>query len=146
MTPAETFRYFMPEDPPIEGCWTWRGNQNTLGYGMIDCSTGGRRHFRANRISYEIFVGPIPDGHVIRHTCDNPPCVQPDHLVPGTPLDNSRDMTSRRRQRSKLAEEQVLEIRALYAAGTSKPELGRRFAVATVTIDAIVRRRNWKHL
>ncbi len=76
-------------------CWEWTGNRTLDGYGV--CSAGGHRAQTASRIAYELTHGAIPDGLVIMHQCDNPPCVNPSHLRAGTDLDNSRDMMSKGR-------------------------------------------------
>lgn len=73
-------------------CWKWTGAINQAGYGAF-----GNNH--AHRTSYEITYGPIPDGLFILHKCDNPPCVNPNHLFVGTHQDNMRDMISKGRAR-----------------------------------------------
>ena len=60
-------------------CWLWTGAKNKQGYGTIECN--GTR--AAHRIGYELTYGPIPEGMIVLHTCDNPPCVRPDHLRVG---------------------------------------------------------------
>lgn len=72
------------------GCWEWRGARNGHGYGLLNKD-------RAHRLMWEARNGPIPDGLVIRHRCDNPPCLRPDHLEVGTKKQNSRDMVERGR-------------------------------------------------
>lgn len=83
------------------GCWEWngkrRGRTPETSYGIFSAKRLGFVDARAHRVMYEHFVGPIPDGMILRHSCDNPPCVNPEHLVPGTFADNSRDMVERRR-------------------------------------------------
>lgn len=79
------------------GCWEWHGTKNEHGYGLVNLHRAGLHQARAHRLMYERFVGPIPDGLMIRHKCDNPPCVNPDHLVPGTQQDNMNDMVARGR-------------------------------------------------
>lgn len=79
------------------GCWEWKGHRDDAGYGTFQASRLGFESTRAHRVMYEHFVGPIPDGLLVRHTCDNPPCVNPDHLIPGTALDNALDMIERGR-------------------------------------------------
>jgi len=80
----------------ITGCWEWKRATNNIGYGMFRIKQGLMR--TAHRVSYELFNGPIPNGMVVCHTCDNPKCVNPDHLWVGTMLDNIRDMDSKGRR------------------------------------------------
>lgn len=64
-------------------CWFWLGSMNRDGYGMIGVTTDkGRKTRLAHRVSYETFVGPIPDGKVLDHLCRNRACIRPDHLEP----------------------------------------------------------------
>lgn len=79
------------------GCWEWSGKRNDSGYGIVNALRHGLDGARAHRVMFELHVGPIPDGAEIRHKCDNPPCVNPDHLEPGTHLLNMADMTDRGR-------------------------------------------------
>lgn len=83
------------------GCWLWTGSRSRADYGQIGVGsrTTGRGNKGAHRVSYELFKGPIPDGHDVCHRCDNPPCVNPDHLFVGTRQDNMIDMVSKDRQR-----------------------------------------------
>lgn len=80
-----------------DGCWLWTGNRHPKGYGYI--SEGGRAgsDLRAHRVAWELTYGPIPAGLWVRHKCDTPPCVRPDHLELGTAAENSRDMVERGR-------------------------------------------------
>lgn len=75
-------------------CWEWGGSRDGHGYGTV--SVVDRNPF-VHRFSYETFVGPIPDGHVICHRCDNPPCMNPAHLFIGTQADNVADMVNKGR-------------------------------------------------
>jgi hypothetical protein len=85
-----------------DGCWEWQGAPSKHGgYGTF--TVGGSRfntfqRERAHRVSYQIHFGPISSGLKILHRCDNPLCVRPDHLFPGTQGDNIRDMWAKGRQ------------------------------------------------
>jgi|1185.fasta_scaffold02358_2 hypothetical protein len=76
------------------GCWNWQGTRRRKGYGQISAEG---RVVSTHRLAYRLAHGEIPDGMVVRHRCDNPPCINPDHLEVGTHADNSRDMVERGR-------------------------------------------------
>lgn len=81
-------------------CWLWTGTRNLQGYGT---TTHRSLPIGAHRLAYELTHGfTIPAGMIVMHTCDNPPCVNPDHLRLGTQRDNVRDMTARGRSRTHL--------------------------------------------
>jgi hypothetical protein len=80
-----------------DDCWLWMGSRNALRYGYGVYGKGGKY---AHRLSWEIHHGrPIPPGMNILHRCDNPPCVNPDHLFLGTQADNVVDMVRKGRAR-----------------------------------------------
>ena len=148
-----TFRRFtpkvmMPTTP--DGCMEWTGAKSDDGYGFF---YKNGKMVRAHRVSYEHFVGPIPDGHVVRHKCDTPSCVRPDHLETGTKKDNARDCITRGRNKptldaglkgakcpwAKLTEAQVHEIRSLYADGNiSQRKLAQKYGVCQQTVSLLI--------
>lgn len=89
-------------------CLIWTGCKQSEGYGKV---TVRGKQWRTHRLAYADAWGPIPDGMVVRHRCDNPSCVNPAHLEIGTNADNAKDKAVRRRARVKLSEEQVRAIR-----------------------------------
>lgn len=112
-----------------DDCWPWLGGCDRDGYGML-----GKK--RAHRVSYTLECGPIGPGLLIRHRCDNPPCVNPRHLLVGTQKDNSRDAVERRRIRqpwgetagaSKLTDAECADIRRRFAAGESASSIHRSY-------------------
>jgi hypothetical protein len=143
--------------PDAKGCWQWDGalkDQKT--YGRVTWTgSGGRRVVGAHQLSFTAFVGPVPRGHVVRHTCHNPRCVNPDHLVVGTQRDNIRDAKERGTLRlghvmkgedsphSKLTADQVREIRA---DTRSQVTIASAYGISQSTISAIRLRRKWKHI
>lgn len=78
------------------GCWEWQGARSASGYGWIKLSNP-RRYVVVHRLAWSEVHGPIPDGLMILHSCDNPPCVNPDHLSLGTHADNMLDRQVRGR-------------------------------------------------
>ena len=111
---------------------------------------------QAHRLAYESWVGPIPEGHIVRHKCDNPPCINPDHLETGTHSDNALDREARCRGRdqkgessnsSKLTEQAVLDIRMEYATGqTTYVRLAEFYGVTPPTIRYAVAGKTWRHI
>jgi len=79
-------------DGTQSGCWAWDGAKNggrRGGYGNVKHDG---RWYKSHILSYILFVGPIPDGYVLLHSCDYPPCCNPGHLKPGTRSENTQDM------------------------------------------------------
>lgn len=115
------------------GCWEWQGGINHNGYGLVTFRTV---KYLAHRFAYTLWAGPIPADTLLRHSCDNPPCINPEHLSPGTHQSNTYDAISRRRFANgtraggaKLSDEQVEAIRTRYAAGETSKALGLEYGV-----------------
>lgn len=140
--------------------WQWLGSKDKDGYGQFSVGVRGERKMKkAHRVSYELFNGPIPDGALVLHACDDPGCVNPKCLHLGTVALNAQESVDRGRwatnfkkypgssnNKAKLTEAQVLEIRALAAGGKSRKEIGEMYGVSAVSISYIVLRRTWTHL
>lgn len=78
------------------GCWEWQGSRDRDGYGRVQRSAFGVCWFeKTHRLSYEFYVGEIPCGLHVLHRCDNPPCINPEHLYCGTHQENMRDRSKR---------------------------------------------------
>jgi len=131
-------------------CWEWTGFKHK-GYGRFSV---GVRRLRSHRVAWELTHGPIPDGMLVLHTCDNPGCVNPDHLFLGTQADNMADMVSKGRQpfvkvlgegvgTSKLAEDQVRSIRS---DPRSQRAIARDYGVSQTAISEIKNRKRWRHI
>jgi hypothetical protein len=139
----------------------WMGSMQTNGYGRFAYGTkqgGDRAQEPAHRVSYRMYVGAIPDKMFVCHRCDNPVCVNPDHLFVGTQFDNMRDNHWSRRNPelvsrgsknglSVLNEAVVKEIRRLHATtGAGCAELAKMFGVSKSTTSCILLRKTWGHV
>ena len=139
-------------------CWMWRGARNkSHGYGMIWNNTAGPagRSMLAHRAVYEDVYGPVPDGLLVCHHCDNPMCVNPGHLFLGTYQDNYNDMKAKGRNRhnlqrgdthhlAKLTQSLALEVRYLYwNENRNMSEIARWYGVSTTAIVQVIKRISW---
>ncbi len=132
-------------------CWPWRGAKHPFGYGIV--LLGGRRYL-AHRVSLAL-AGRIRDGLALHH-CDNPPCVNPDHLYEGTPAQNMRDKVARGRARgmprggghpsARLTQSQVVAMRAAYAAGEAIRDIASRVGISKKTAQDAIYGRTWRHI
>lgn len=92
---------------PISNCWEWQGSKRN-GYGRVIVGSrkdGTRKTTSAHRLSYQIYKGEIPDGYFVCHKCDNPCCINPNHLFLGTRQDNVNDRENKHRNIVKVGEE-----------------------------------------
>ncbi len=123
------------------GCWEWMGQKNGYGYGLI---WRDGKPVRAHRVMYELHAGkPLGADEVVCHRCDNPKCINPDHLFVGTRADNNADMRAKRRHKfseahwnAKLTASDVAEIRN---SGELQHVLAAKFGVSQPTIGRIMR-------
>lgn len=125
-----------------DGCWIWTGaTLSAGGYGSIRVD---KKSTRAHRLAYELTRGPIPPNTLLRHTCDNPKCVNPDHLLLGTHRENTKDAIERGQHQvgersvlSILSTEAVTTIRAAISAGVPGRYLAKQFGVSESLISKI---------
>lgn len=131
------------------GCVEWNGPCDKDGYGKF---TKKGWPGRAHRAAYIASKGPIPVGALVRHTCDNPPCIYPDHLRLGDELDNATDRvqrgrfdrTSPRYNRVRLSMKEARDIRAKHDAGALQRALAQEYGVGRDQISRVVNNLNWK--
>jgi hypothetical protein len=141
---AERFWALVERGP---GCWRWLGYSDPQGYGFIWLPSCRRR---AHRAAWEFAQGPIPRGLCVCHRCDNPWCVNPEHLFLGTRAENNADMRSKGRQArgrkvplAKLDEWSVRLIRAMARLGWSNADLAREFKVSGTTVCHVLQGKVW---
>ncbi len=149
-TLAERFESFVMRELN-SGCWLWTGFCNSEGYGHIGVAASLPR--KAHRVSYEMHIGPIPVGALVRHKCDTPSCVNPAHLVLGTDADNMADRDTRHRTalgerngKSKLTTPQARAIKVRLGSGYSDTAIAEIYGVHSATVHAIRHGRTWKHV
>lgn len=134
-------------------CWPWTGwffARNP--YGGF---TYGGKTYRAHRLAYTLTNGPVPSDKVVLHTCDNPACCNPAHLVVGTYRENTQDMLHKKRHitpcgerhpHAKLTDDDVRRIRELAGNGLTHRAIADMFGVAQAQIWRVVRGKSWKHV
>lgn len=133
---------------PMSGCFLWTGFVNRQGYGRIRWQ--GRNEL-VHRLSYELSTGVHPGAKFVCHKCDNPSCLNPDHLFLGTAKDNNKDRASKGRNmkgywggahpRAILTDAQVVQIRIEYVKHSrdhGTPALARKHGVTQQTVWEIV--------
>lgn len=140
---------FWPNVQKSEGCWEWQGVRLHHGYGALQFRGKLRK---AHRLSWELHNGPIPEGLIVCHHCDNPPCVRPDHLFLGTSKDNADDKGCKGRQRAgigerngsaRLTEGDVLRAVVLRFAGWTYSRIGDHLGVTMSSAHRICVGQAW---
>lgn len=133
--------------PHLGKCWEWIGSISVWGYGQF-----ATKRLKAHRVSWQLTYGEIPNKLHVLHKCDNPLCVNPDHLFLGTQTDNMNDKVAKDRQLKgeesnlhKLTSQQVNEIRQRYlSGGISQSQLAREYGMTQQGISKIITRITWK--
>lgn len=136
-------------------CWPWTGSKNENGYGTMFISVEYGRPERAHRVSWEIKNDRSASGLDICHSCDNPPCANPEHLFSGTALDNITDCIRKGRHsappvrfgiannQTKLTEDDVREIRRRLGAGEAGVAIARFFNIDKSNVSYIKLKKSW---
>ena len=134
------------------GCIPWTGPK-TSGRGYLGRGRAGEGSIFAHRVAYEYAYGPIPNGLVVCHRCDNPACVNPSHLFLGTQADNMSDMNAKMRHAygerthlNTLTADQIPLIRGALASGESQSSIAKRFGVTQSNISAIACGKTWRQV
>jgi len=133
-------------------CWIWIGSTYRGGYGHFRRKIKGKWvMYKAHRYSYELHTGHIPAGLCVLHTCDNPSCVNPEHLFLGTYADNNADKVAKGRGRygvkegfHKLSWPVVDDIRKKYNEGYTYKELEVMFNTSKPQISRVIKEQTWK--
>jgi hypothetical protein len=137
-------------------CWLWTASKNNAGYGMI-WSPEYDRKVLAHRFVYEHHHGRIPDGGLILHSCDNPACVNPDHLRLGDHKENVADMDKRGRRvvgvrrgednaQTTMSDFAVTNIRLYYVNGASVSAITSHFGISDAAFRDYVSGRSFAHI
>jgi len=119
------------------GCWEFAGRKNKDGYGQVKHNG---TYAGAHRWAYLAWVGTIPAGHVVRHKCDNPPCINPEHLETGTQADNVADAVAKGRNRThrNLTTPQVERIEELVSEGWTHARIESMLNLSSGTVSKIM--------
>jgi hypothetical protein len=154
-TPEEKLKYNYKVNE--KGCWVWQGSvRKKDGYGSINIGQG--KTSLVHRLAYTYWKGEIPEGMFVCHHCDNPPCINPDHLFLGTNQDNMNDKMLKGRAftgfhkgeangGAKLTNEQVSDIKKLLIEGEfNQSEIAVEFGVSRQSICDINTNKKWSHI
>ena len=140
----------MPE--PNSGCWLWLGSRfrHRHGYGAFTCRPHGIIQQRAHRIAWKLFRGDVDPARHVLHRCDNPSCVNPDHLFLGDQASNMKDKVRKGRQNrghnhnfAKLTEDQA---RSILSDRRDADAIACEFEISRATVQDIKSGRSWRHI
>lgn len=136
----------------MDECWTWVANTTPTGYGMFWFKGKMRR---AHRVAWILTNGPIPDGLCVCHRCDNPGCMNPQHLFLATQEGNIQDRVQKGRSArprgeeintAKITAKQAVEIRRRTDEGEVPARIAEDYPISRRMVAAIKNRENWRHV
>ena len=137
-------------------CWEWQAHLNNRGYGQFNI--GSNRLVLAHRFSYQLAHGDFPESLDVLHSCDNPKCVNHNHLFLGDAKMNVADMMAKGRARmvnptfgsknnlAKINEQIALQVKSLHAAGLKAAEIGKQLNLTYSIAYSICKGKTWKHV
>lgn len=135
------------------GCWNFLGNKDKDGYGVFGYGRGTQ--LRAHRASFQFHKKTSIDGFLVCHSCDNPSCINPNHLFLGNAKDNTQDMIKKGRRAnligsnhplSKLSDIDVICIKQQRLLGKNLKDIANQFGITFQTVSEICKGKTWKHL
>ena len=118
------------------GCLEWTGCFNTDGYPRA--GTKDNPNIKVHRLVYSLSTGKDIDGLVVRHTCDNIKCINPDHLISGTNLDNIKDRVDRGRTHNHISDNELNKVKYLLLEGFNYNEIAKALGVHRKRIEYII--------
>jgi hypothetical protein len=133
-------------------CWPWHATRTAKGYGRVNIQ---RTYFLAHRVAYVLYKGPIPDGvgfhgTCLLHRCDNPECVNPNHMFFGTVEENNNDMARKNRSaygvRANTAKLDDEKVRAIRTSSATVASIARMYGVGWSCVHKIRERETWRRV
>jgi hypothetical protein len=153
MLDQDTIKRFWNKVQKTDGCWLWTGTMGGSGYGQIRVGSRtdqSRKTLVASRVSWEIHYGKIPIGMKVLHKCDNPPCVNPEHLFLGSDRDNVHDAMNKNRwfcqgggHYQKLTLEQAVQVKQLLGTGMRQIDISRALGIDKCNVQRIASGTHW---
>lgn len=149
-------RRYIPE--PMSGCHLWLRYLNSAGYGQTRIGGRAGRNILAHRLAWQMFRGPIPEGLGVLHSCDNPCCVNPDHLFVGDQADNMEDMSRKGRwgpprnlptgaaHSRAMAKLSADDVRAIRADSRIHKLIAAQYGVSQGSISRVQARKSFSHI
>jgi predicted XRE-type DNA-binding protein len=129
-------------------CWIWIGLKNKQGYGNFNYRG---KYYLSHRMSWIFHNGLIPQKYCVCHKCDNPSCVNPEHLFLGTHSDNMNDAYQKGRRnnakenhpRYRITKEMVEKVKDLRKTGLTQKKIGEAIGLTQTTVSSILLGKHW---